>query len=173
MLTSVTSLRVLSYNYSSFPLSLPLSRPSESYLHKTCPNTHIVDTRKAFTSADYYFLASPMNVLTQHDLLLPLLSTSILCFYSITRLLYCTAILRHQRRHHLRTVIGRTDTALHRLRMMYITCLSYVCLSSIAPRRYRLSKLTWPTFQQRYFEPCNKSNEAKKRTLRTPARCAH
>ena len=108
-----------------------------------------------------------MNVLTQHDLLLPLLSTSILCFYSITRLLYCTAILRHQRRHHLRTVIGRTDTALHRLRMMYITCLSYVCLSSIAPRRHRLSKLTWPTFQQRYFEPCNKSNEAKKRTLRS------
>ena len=87
--------------------------------------------------------------------------------YSITRLLYCTAILRHQRRHHLRTVIGRTDTALHRLRMMYITYLSYVCLSSIAPRRHRLSKLTWPTFQQRYFEPCNKSNEAQKRTLRS------
>ena len=44
VLTTVTFLRVLSYNYSSFPLS-PRLQSTATYLHNTCPNTHIVDTR--------------------------------------------------------------------------------------------------------------------------------
>ena len=81
VLTTVTFLRVLSYNYSSFPLS-PSLQSTSSYLHNTCPNTHIVDTAKAFTSADYYFLqAHTPNTIHTHPLLY-------LCFYSIMRLLY-------------------------------------------------------------------------------------